>query len=176
MKQTFAILGILFVGIMFILVSFTKEFETQEKHHPSASTVLDKKDAATQEKELRHEDIISLTKEFMDILIQESGENYKVKGFQTEEQILKELDKITTRQVAEAYVPYYYEEKTDGLYIVPTETPPWFIPKNSYEMKQVSDVQTKITQHNRTELDGDYTIEIEFTHQKNWKITNVIYR
>ncbi len=72
------------------------------------------------------------------------------------------MKKITTKEVALPYVEYYYQEKQDGLYIVPTETPPWFQKENNYERTRLDGNIVEISQQNQTDLYGNYMINIQF--------------
>jgi hypothetical protein len=128
-----------------------------------------------EEKELTHEEIIALTNRFMDIFVQDIDSNYKVIQFDTKEELLNEFEKITTKETVQQFVDFYYMEKADGLYLLPTETPPWFLEENDYDMIRMDASTVKVVQDNYTELDGDYQLELEFTYDTDWKITNIMY-
>ncbi|MEC5424887.1 hypothetical protein QGM71_15480 [Virgibacillus sp. C22-A2] len=123
--------------------------------------------------ELTHEKLVFLTDQFMKLIVQEIDDNYKVKDFDTKESLLHAFERVTTRDVAEIYVDFYFTEEPDGLYILPTETPPWFMKDNAYDMIQVEENVIKITQENHLDLYGDYRVEIELTFDEEWKITNI---
>ncbi len=123
---------------------------------------------------LAHQQIISQTNEFMQILIQDVDTNYKVKNIKTKAELVSNLATITTEKIATRYVDFYYQEKEDGLYIVPTETPPWFVEEQSYQKEWITDNVCKITQYNQSDLYGDYVIEIEMIYEAGqWKITTI---
>ncbi|WP_163536608.1 hypothetical protein [Gracilibacillus sp. YIM 98692] len=123
---------------------------------------------------LSHETIVRLTDQFMELLVQETDDNYRVKHYDTKEALLDAFDPYVKRESAEPYIDYYYEEKADGLYIIPTETPPWFQKDQEYE-KIVKDKKTvEIKQTNQTDLYGPYTIIIEFQNiDGSWIIANI---
>ncbi|WP_245843975.1 hypothetical protein [Oceanobacillus rekensis] len=127
------------------------------------------------EKELTHEEIVALTNRFMEILVQDIDSNYKVIQFDTKEELLNEFEKVTTKETAIQLVDFYYTEKVDGLYLLPTETPPWFLEENDYDMISMDASTVKVVQDNYTELDGDYQLELDFTYETDWKITNIMY-
>ncbi|WP_373893128.1 hypothetical protein ACUL41_06940 [Virgibacillus natechei] len=128
------------------------------------------------EEHITHEEVISLTNNFMDILVQDTDENYKVVNYDTKDELLNAFEQITTRETAKVYVDYFYKEGSDGLYILPTETPPWFMEENEYDMVQLDNKQVKVVQENQSFFYDEYEIEMEFTFDKEWKITNISIR
>lgn len=122
-----------------------------------------------------HEEIVKLTDQFMEILVQDINENYKVIAYQSKEELLEAFEEVTTKEVAKVYVDFYYEEKDDGLYIIPTETPPWFMEENPYDMVQLNNEQIKISQTNETVFYDAYSIEIELSFDEKWKITKITH-
>lgn len=123
--------------------------------------------------EITHEQIVSLTDQFMNMLVQDVDDHYKVTNYATIDELLHDFEQIATRETVEPYVDYYYNEESDGLYILPTETPPWFVEENAYDVLQLDETQVKVIQENQTVFYDDYTIEIAFTFDKEWKITNI---
>jgi len=125
--------------------------------------------------ELSHEQIVSTLGEFMEILVQETDEHGIVLRIDNLEDLYQAFDALAAREVVQPYVEYYYTETEEGLYLLPTETPPWFIPENEYDIK-TSGNKVTITQQNTTDLYGTYTIEIEFTFDgSQWKITKITH-
>lgn len=124
--------------------------------------------------ELSHETIVELTDKFMQTLVQEIDGDNKIIHYQTKEELIQAFEKITTKEVALPYVEYYYQEKQDGLYIVPTETPPWFQKENNYERTRLDGNIVEISQQNQTDLYGNYMINIQFKKINNqWKIVKI---
>jgi hypothetical protein len=121
------------------------------------------------------EEIIQLTDEFMKLLVQEIDDNYRVIHFNTKEELQLAFDQIASKDVTSEYIDFYYEEKAHGLYIVPTETPPWFIQRNEYNVIQLNHHQVKVVQENQTDLYGSYKISYEFSFEVHdgWKITKI---
>ncbi|QGH34272.1 hypothetical protein GI584_09650 [Gracilibacillus salitolerans] len=125
------------------------------------------------EDDITHEEIVKLTDTFMELLVQEIDDHYKVEQFDTKEELLNAFEPYVVKEAVQPYIDYYYEEKEDGLYIVPTETPPWFEKKEDYK-KESEDNKVRITQSNENELYGPYTIEIVFEKvDGTWKIANI---
>ncbi|WP_017187436.1 hypothetical protein [Alkalibacillus haloalkaliphilus] len=126
---------------------------TQNKNQMSITTEA--------EHELSHEDIVSVMDQFMDQLVQETAEDYRVLNYDTMEQLKESFSDFASSHVTDQFVDYYYEEQNDGLYIIPTATPPWFIDGVDYEKVEVEQGHYLIKQNNETEFDGEYTIVIE---------------
>lgn len=122
---------------------------------------------------ISHQKIVQLTNQFMDILVQDIDHNNRVINYFTKEELLEQFEMIMSKEAAMPYVDFYYEEKVDGLYIIPTETPPWFNQANDYDMMPINENQIKVTQENNSELYGKYIIELIFTYKDEWKITEV---
>ncbi|MDY0405274.1 hypothetical protein P5G51_007525 [Virgibacillus sp. 179-BFC.A HS] len=122
-------------------------------------------------------EIIRATDRFMNILVQKSDENYRVIGLQSKQALLNKFSDVATAEAARTFVDFFYTEKNDGLYIKPTETPPWFNKGNPYEMEQISPTHYLVKQKNKSSLHGNYSITLDFKRlQDNWKITGVSYK
>ncbi|WP_067725649.1 hypothetical protein [Oceanobacillus damuensis] len=163
---------------MFVLIGtvIDRELVLAKDHQQiELSTIKENKEVIADNAELQHDDVIHLTSTFMDILVQDVDEKYKVKSFDTKEELLDEFEKVTARTTAQEYVDFYYMEEADGMYILPTETPPWFLEENDYDMIKVDDSTVKVVQENYTDLYGDYVLELEFTFDGDWKITEILY-
>lgn len=124
---------------------------------------------------LTEEIIIEKTEAFIDILLQDIDENYKVKGVSTKEALINQFNDVIIKEAVEPYVDFYFEEYEDGLYIVPTELPPWFIAGEPYEMNELENGNVIVKQENDLDLYGVYQIEIEFSYQEDWRIVRVEY-
>ncbi|WP_208586356.1 hypothetical protein [Gracilibacillus suaedae] len=157
----------------------TEQMYAKQNHeyvHKSAGlkqVQVDNIKQAAETKDITHEEIVKLTDTFMDLLVQEIDDHYKVVRFDTKEELLNAFEPYVVKDAVKPYIDYYYEEKEDGLYIVPTETPPWFEKDEDYE-KESKDNKVIITQSNENELYGPYTIEIVFEKiDGTWKIANI---
>ncbi|WP_337018547.1 hypothetical protein [Oceanobacillus massiliensis] len=172
---------IITLGMIAVLIvsgnTMGKETVLASDHTKVLSSAFLKENITASEKpQLTHEDITLLTNKFMDILVQDIDSNYKVNNFDTKEELLNEFSTVTTKEIAQEFVDFFYMEEADGLYILPTETPPWFLETNDYDMIKVNDSTVKVVQDNYTDLDGNYTVEFEFTYDTEWKITNIAYK
>ncbi|RCW66913.1 hypothetical protein [Saliterribacillus persicus] len=131
---------------------------------------------AEEKTELTHEEIVSLTDQFMDHLVQDTNESYKVTQYKTKDELIQSFSDIATQNAVQPYIDFYYEEKEDGLYIIPTSTPPWFINDQEYEIIEVDEETKKVVQSNQSEMYGDYQISIEFIYEDGWKISKVLHK
>lgn len=176
MKKTLVFLSFLSAGFLITILTVTSEntVPVSAISEPSQHENLDRVEVDIQP--FTHEELVRLTDEFMDILVQETDGNGKVVQFSTIEELYQEFTQIATKGAVRPYIDFYYTEEKDGLYLLPTETPPWFIPENNYETNQVSDKKIIITQQNSVDLYGEYVIEIEFTYTDKWKISNITHR
>lgn len=159
-------------AIIMLLVPFTFALSYQTDN---ISAVTAEKNEAVEKPELNKEQIVQLTDAFMEKVTQDIDTNYKVLNYSTKEDLLKSFDEVATRDVSEPIVDFYFTEEAGGLYILPTETPAWFNPDNSYKVKTDSDKYVTITQSNTDDLHGNYTIEIKFLYDGGWKIAAVKY-
>ncbi|MFP7170546.1 hypothetical protein [Terribacillus sp. 7520-G] len=159
-------------AIIMLLVPFTFTLSYQSDN---ITAVTAEKSKAAVQQELHKEQIEQLTSAFMAKITQDIDTNYKVLNHDTKEELLKSFDEVATRDVSQPIVDFYFTEEADGLYIVPTETPAWFNPDNSYKVETDSDKYVTITQSNTDDLHGNYTIEIKFLYDGGWKIAAVKY-
>lgn len=125
---------------------------------------------------LSEEKIVELTEGFMNTLVAKVDDNYRLVEYDTIEELEKAFQKYTHPGVADPYIDFYFEEKDDVIYIVPTETPPWFVKENDYTLIEQADNKYLLTQTNTIELYGTYTIQIEFELDKGeWKISQILH-
>ncbi|SHG48822.1 hypothetical protein [Ornithinibacillus halophilus] len=178
------------LGIVIILFTSLDSSVLSNEKHPSVNaeekklpSIVDKEiihNTSTVDTQLEttpsHDTIVELTTQFMNLIVQDLYEDYQVVHYDSKDELLEEFEKIASKEVAKPFVDFYFKEKNGNLYIVPTETPAWFVKDKDYDMKQIEDGQVKINQFNESEFFGDYTIELTFTYtNKGWKITNITY-
>ncbi|SFD93482.1 hypothetical protein SAMN05216238_10617 [Lentibacillus persicus] len=183
-KYVSLILGIAFIITTTItLQSTSAQTVLASKYggdHETSQAVKSKAEVVDKEqlsKELSHEQIVSLTDQFIDTLVQEADEQNRVVNFDTKSALLNEFENISTKEVAAGYVDYYYTEKNEGLYIKPTETPPWFNEHNDYDMIHKDSNTVYIKQENTTDLYGTYTIIFEFKWKADqWYISDISHQ
>ncbi|RDW20987.1 hypothetical protein [Oceanobacillus chungangensis] len=127
--------------------------------------------------ELTHQNIVELTDRFMNTLVQPIDDNYRVLNYATIDELMDVFSVFIDREVVAEYVNFYFHEEADGIYILPTETPPWFEENNDYKVQQVSENKAMVNQYNESELHGNYTVSIEFTYDGSaWRITGIAHQ
>ncbi|RLL46468.1 hypothetical protein D8M04_04480 [Oceanobacillus piezotolerans] len=180
-KRLISLFGVMAVGVLIALIYLSNadsalvvnnHVKAQEKPLVGKQEIV-KNSGSEEIPELTHEELIYAIEGFMNTLVQDIDENYKAVRFQTKDELLTEFEKVTTKEVAEPYVDFYYREEEDGIYMLPTETPPWFVKDNEYETEKIDEQRVKIIQNNNTVIDGAYTIELELAYSDGWKITDV---
>lgn len=173
----------LVICVTLIMPLFLFVFKKDTVDHVDAATNEDKGEYETTVEEaevlipeITDEEITRLTTAFMDTLVQDIDENtYLVLNYKSKEDLLTAFESITTEKIGKLFIDVYYEEKEGGLYIIPTSTPPWFESENNYDVIQLDNRTVKVTQFNETDFYGDYQIELEFTFDESWTITDIVY-
>ncbi|MFC4404797.1 hypothetical protein [Gracilibacillus xinjiangensis] len=184
MKKLITILtiGLLF-GFTFIIFQQTdtshvlKTEKVKAVHKQTNASNLDSSKITileSNESTITHEEIAAIMDKFMETLVQEVDDQYRVVQFDSKETLISEFEPIAAKEVVQPYIDYYFEEKDNKLYINPTETPAWFVEDNEYNKKEISDKKVEITQANVSDLYGPYTIKVLFEkNEGQWKITNI---
>ncbi|MGM7703010.1 hypothetical protein ACSVDE_14865 [Pseudalkalibacillus sp. Hm43] len=109
------------------------------------------------------EELIHTARTFMDELLQPYDEsNNKVKNFNTKQELVSHVSSYATEAVAVPYVNMYFEEKEDGLYIIPMCLNPWITDQQPFTMTKIDDKQYKLSQSNSSDMHGSYTIHLTF--------------
>ncbi|QHE53333.1 hypothetical protein [Pontibacillus sp. HMF3514] len=144
------------------------------KHSEDKTLLATTNTHSTKGQNLKHEDIVQLTDQFMKKLVQKTDDQNRVLEFESKNELIKSFQSITTTSLAKKYIDYYYKEYNDDLFIVPTETPPWFMQDKDYEKTVQDNGLVHVKQHNKTELYGAYTVEFTFKQMDGkWKIIEI---
>ncbi|MEN1970295.1 hypothetical protein WMZ97_19760 [Lentibacillus sp. N15] len=172
MKLVYAL--ILMLPLLFVLeASEPGTASAEDADHQSIQTEINTENG--QSTELTKDMVKEKTRQFMEILVQDIDQNNKVKHVTSKKELIQSFNNIASYEIAKTFVDTYYEERDDGLYVIPTETPAWVDENNNLHMVQLEDNQVKAVQHNHSDLHGWYTIEVEFTYDSDWIITGVSY-
>ncbi|GAE94036.1 hypothetical protein JCM21714_3166 [Gracilibacillus boraciitolerans JCM 21714] len=151
-----------------------KKAHAQKNNEQKVLQFEDIQQLTQKEAELSHEQIITLTDTFMELLVQKTDEQYKVVEFNTKVELIQAFEPYVKKEAVQPYIDFYYQEQEDGLYIVPTETPAWFENDVEYQKEKTDDGKVKVTQINKNELHGKYTIVITFEQVEGiWRIVNI---
>ncbi|QDP40931.1 hypothetical protein [Radiobacillus deserti] len=184
MKEPLKYIGAILLALLipfFIIVNMDVKYSlsaNQESSHRHTDTESGRSsltwsnpNESSDEQTWNEEELVRITDAFMDKLVQDIDHNNKVRNMETKEELIAEFSSIATEEVAKKYIEVYYIEKEDGLYVNPTETPPWFNKNNSYKEWKKEDT-ILIQQTNRSDLYGSYKVEFEFENDDGWKLTN----
>ncbi|MUV39254.1 hypothetical protein JNUCC1_03127 [Lentibacillus sp. JNUCC-1] len=172
--KRFFMVGCLLSALIAIALFMTPQINGSAKSSDQADIIH--REVAAKEQTvpaIDDEHVKQIINEFMDKIVQDIDKDNKVTDFDTKKALLNDFETIASRDVAEPYVDYFFNEDQNGLYIVPTETPPWFEPEEPYELERMTDHKVLVTQQNNSVFYGSYTMEIELTYDENWKITHV---
>ncbi len=127
--------------------------------------------------DLTEEWIFTQTEKIMEQLVQPTDEEYRVLHFNNKQQLVDSFLPYASKSFAQKLVDLYYEERNGALYIIPTETPPWFVPQTAYTIQKISPDQYNVIQTNESELYGRYTITLHFKRNNHgiWIVDDVTY-
>ncbi|MFC0523943.1 hypothetical protein ACFFGV_10270 [Pontibacillus salicampi] len=144
----------------------------KSKHFLSLSSSVQAEGSQLSEKKMEE-----LIHTFYDKLIQETDERNFAVDYTSKDALIESFTSISTTKLAKEYVDFYYKEYNNELYLVPTETPAWFVKGNDYQVKQSSENQVKLTQRNQSDLYGNYTITFTFAQQDGkWKLVGIEHK
>lgn len=165
------------LGIVFALILIIAPIAVVMTSTDSTDQAAEGKTSAAKEDtpKLTKDEIISLTKEFKQQLMSKTDESGKVLDFESKEEYVDSFSNIAKRESLPQFVDVLYEEKADGLYLKAMDTPPWFNEYNDYDMIETDNGTFVVTQENTSDLHGEYTIQLEFVYDQNWKIKDVQY-
>ncbi|WP_229720275.1 hypothetical protein [Oceanobacillus neutriphilus] len=132
--------------------------------------------AEAEETQPDKEEIIRVINGLADTLKQEADDSYKLKNYETEQELTEAFEAYVTPELAGQFVDYYFRVEADGVYVFPTETMPWFQEENEYDMINTSNHSVRLVQENENDMVGSYTLVVEMTLQNGWKIQDISYR
>ncbi|WP_408007316.1 hypothetical protein ACJROX_21855 [Pseudalkalibacillus sp. A8] len=119
-------------------------------------------------------DFVQIADTFMQEVVQPTDENYKVEDFDTKKGLIEYLNQYVSEKVAKYYVDGLYQEEQDGLYIIPTELPPWIVKGEPSTMNKIDEGHYQLEQKNSSDLYGDYVIKLNFKKTgDDWIIESV---
>lgn len=120
------------------------------------------------------EGLIYLTTVYLGLIKQPIDEDYHLTEVASMDELYALFDEVATANVSEPHLDYYFTETETGIYLRPTELPPWFDRNQPYDIIHVSDQEVVVRQMvENIDLYGPYTIELQFSYDKSWKITDV---
>ncbi|MGP4079001.1 hypothetical protein ACTWQL_03735 [Pseudalkalibacillus sp. R45] len=104
-------------------------------------------------------------------------ENQKVKNFDSKQELIMYLNRYASENVASLYVEDLFEEKEDGLYIIPMCSPAWVTKNEPFTLVKINEERYQLNQTNTSDMHGHYTIQLTFTLENdNWVIESVNFK
>jgi hypothetical protein len=162
-------------GTVFVSAYVTESYHTASESYEKQLTAVNVKTPIIQTPpSFTERDIVRLTDRYIALIKQEIDAEYRLVNVLTMAELYAAFDDIATRQVSEAHVSYYFTETEDGVYLRPTELPPWFEKDMPYTLTQVSDEEVMVEQTvEDLELYGPYQIRFWFSYTDQWRISQV---
>lgn len=121
------------------------------------------------------DELMYLTTTYLALIKQPVDEGNHLTEVASMEGLYDLFAEVATPNVSKDHLAYYFSETDRGIYLRPTELPPWFDENQQYDMQRVADLKVIVRQRiTDIELYGPYMIELHFGYdEKKWKITNV---
>ena len=103
------------------------------------------------------------TDAFIDNLMLPVDDSYRVENVQSIDELFARYHGVATPSVVKPYLDFYFTEEPTGVYLLPTELPPWFEKAYPYQLEAIDQHKISVTQENRhIELYGSYQIKLVF--------------
>ena len=135
-------------------------------------------DASAEAEEMQpdQDEVIRVMNGLEDTLKQDADDSYKLKHYATEQELTEAFEAYVTPELAAAFVDYYFRAAAEGVYVIPTQTEPWFQEENEYDMINISNHSVQVVQENENDMVGSYTLVVEMAFQNGWKIQDISYK
>ncbi len=178
MKRTLISLVTLIIiisGAVFVSAYVMASHNTANESYESRSAIVSVKTPMNQAPpSFTDRDLITLTDRYISLIKQEVDDDYRLINVATIAELYVSFDEISTREVSEAHVSYYFTETEAGVYLRPTELPPWFEKDVPYAVNRVSDKEVIVEQTvEDLELYGPYRITFHFNYTDRWRMSQV---
>lgn len=161
-----------FTMMIAIILSITvpREAAVEEDNQMDASAL------EAEEIQPDKEEVIRVMNGLENTLKQDADDSYKLKNYATEQELTEAFEAYVTPELAAAFVDYYFRAETDGVYVIPAHTEPWFQEENEYDMINISNHSVQVVQENENDMVGSYTLVVEMVLQNGWKIQDISYK
>ncbi|QHS21841.1 hypothetical protein GWK91_02280 [Virgibacillus sp. MSP4-1] len=106
---------------------------------------------------LEKEDAIRILREFKSTfneLYQRSGDDQKVTGIQSLEEVKKKLETIMSAELAQWFTDSYFREQNGEVYVVAMDGPTWLQEDVPFDLEELSSTEYKVHQERDNELLG----------------------
>lgn len=132
--------------------SAQEDEEESEKSNPSLT------------KDKAKEVAIKAERTFDSIVNSTEADSFVMKGYETKEDIVNELESVMSSDLAQSLTDSYFVERNGELYLEPKGGPVWFNKDNPFKLKQISDREYVIVQEHNSEMTGNIVMHYTLTH------------
>ncbi len=131
---------------------------------------------AMEPEDLDREGAIMLEEEFETRLFPETVDGDwifdRVRDFDRKDELTEHVSTVTSDEIASTYVDDYYEEREDGLYLIPKDGPILLNPDVAFHLELLSPLEIRLSQESWSGLAGDYEIRISYQYREGRWIMN----
>ena len=96
-------------------------------------------------------------------LIDEAEKDGLLANYNTKKEVVQHFENAMTTEYAEEIVDSYFEERTDGIFLIPTDTLKLFVEEDAFDINQINKENYEIIQERSNELMADIIITFSVT-------------
>ncbi|QHE51862.1 PepSY domain-containing protein [Pontibacillus sp. HMF3514] len=97
------------------------------------------------------------------------GDSFKMKGYETKEDIVKELTNVMSQNLAQSLTDAFFVMRDGTLYLEPKGGPLWFEKGVDFKLKHPSDKEYVIVQEQNNEMSGNVVMHYTLKYNgENW--------
>lgn len=137
--------------------------ETQEKTEDNSSETTDNSNANELKKDKAESILSEFERRLVDIRTTDEG---KVVKFDSKDELIEHLSELSTEEIATMLVNDLFEERDNGLYIIPKDYPPFLLPTKTYTLEKQSEGKYQLIQKNNTEIHGEYKLTVTLEYKE----------
>ncbi len=106
---------------------------------------------------------------FQEIVNSTEGDSFKIQGYETKEDIVKELTKVMSQNLAQSLTDAYFVMRDETLYLEPKGGPLWFEKDVDFELKHPAEKEYVIIQEQNSDMSGNVVMHYTLTYNgDNW--------
>ncbi len=124
----------------------------------------EEEDNPTLTKEQAEEVAIEAETSFKDIINSAEEESSIMKGYETKEDIVNELQNVISQNLAKSLTDSFFVMRDDNLYLEAKGGPLWFEQGQSFTLKQQSEQEYIIVQEQNSEMTGNVVMHYTLTY------------
>lgn len=149
--------------------------ETEKENKESNDEGNDKQNTDEKEenpsltKEQAKEVAVQAETSFNAVVNSTEGDTFKIKGYETKKDIVKELQSVMSRNLAQSLTDAFFVMRDGELYLEPKGGPLWFDQDQSFTLQQPGEQKYVIVQEHNSEMTGQVVMEYMIIHNgENW--------